>query len=72
METPLIPSLLLFPVIWFIPLHILFMLMAVYHLMHIKTSDSVLRLTWLIILVFIPFLGSLYYLIFGIRQLTPS
>ena len=55
-----------------VPISILLTLMGIYNIMTNPTEDSTLRLTWVIILIFIPFIGFLYYLFFGIKQLRQS
>jgi hypothetical protein len=52
-----------------IPLSIILTLMGIYNIMTNHTNDSILRLIWVIILIFIPFFGFLFYLFIGIKQL---
>lgn len=54
---------------FFIPASIILTLMGIYNIMKNPANDSTLRLTWVIILIFIPFFGFLFYLIIGIKQL---
>ena len=55
-----------------IPLSLMLTMMGIYNIMKNPANDSTLRLTWVIILIFIPFVGFLFYLIIGIKQLKES
>ena len=53
-----------------IPLSLVLTLMGIYNIMKNPANDQVLRLTWVVILIFIPFVGFLYYLFIYWHQAT--
>jgi hypothetical protein len=61
-----------FIIILMIPISLVLTLMGIYNVMKLPTKDSILRMTWVIILIFIPFFGFIYYLTIGIKQIKES
>lgn len=55
-----------------IPLAIILTLMGVYNIMKQPASNHILRMTWVIILIFLPLFGFIYYLLIGVKQLKES
>lgn len=51
------------------PVSVILTIMGIYNIMSHKANDEILRLIWVIILIFIPVFGFLFYLFLGIKQL---
>lgn len=52
-----------------VPVSVILTIMGIYNIMSHKANSETLRLTWVIILIFIPVFGFLFYLFLGIKQL---